>query len=279
MKPKVAVMLVNYRRPADTIECIDSLKKLGYPNLDILCIENGSQDDSLERIRAAHPDVPIKVIEVNQGFLPAGKLCLAWALERGADYVWELNNDTVVFADTLDQLLKVAQSDPKIAAVGSVLYYHEAPEKVQAYGGGRVNLWTGTVWHVLEPGRVDYLTGASMLLNRKAIEEVSRFEDTFRLYFEDTDFCFRLRKKGWKITVAENAKVLHKESVSTKPGSPNYEKNFNESAVKFFKRHAPVPYIPIIRGIGWRLVRRVLKGRFPEAKAILGVLLRSPNLA
>lgn len=279
MSPKVAVMLVNYRRPADTIECIDSLKKLDYDNLDILCIENGSQDDSLERLKAAHPDVPIKVIEVNQGFLPAAKLCIAWALERGADYVWELNNDTVVFSNTLDELLKVAQSEPKIGAVGSVLYYYDAPERVQAYGGGRVNLWTGTIWHVLEPGPVDYLTGASMLLSREVIEQVGRFEDAFRLYFEDTDFCFRLRKQGWKIKVADKAMVLHKESVTTKPGSPSYERNFNESAVKFFKRHAPLPYLPIIRGIGWRLIRRVLRGRFPEAKAILGVLLRSPKLA
>lgn len=278
MSPKVAVLLVNYRRPADTTECIDSLKKLDYPNLDILCVENGSNDDSLECIRAAHPDVPIKVIEVNQGYSAAGKLCLEWALERGAEYVWELNNDTVVFPDTLNELLMVAQADPKIAAVGSVLYYHEAPERVQAYGGGRVNLWTGDVWHVLEPGPVDYLTGASMLLNCKALKEVERFKDTFRLYFEDTDFCFRLRKKGWKIVVAEKAKLLHKESVTTKPGSPNYEKNFNESAVKFFKHHAPFPYIPIVRAIGWRMIRRVLKGRFPEAKAIAGVLLRSPRL-
>lgn len=270
---RVAVVTVNYRRPHDTIECLDSLRAIAHP-LDIICVENGSGDDSATLLNGAHPSVLLLTIEENDGYVPAADLAIRTALDRGADWVWELNNDTVVYPDTLDELLRTARANPRAGAVGTWLRRYGNPDEIDAYGGGQVNLTTGKVWHVVEPGPVDYLTGASILHRRQALLDVPRFSAGFRTYFEDTDFCFRLRKSGWEIAVADRAVVLHRLSATTIAGSPTYERAFCEGAVRFFRRHARFPILPVTLNLVWRLVRRILKRRLPEARAVAGAVLK-----
>ncbi|MCX7596938.1 MAG: glycosyltransferase family 2 protein, partial [Fischerella sp.] len=137
---KVFVILLNWNGWQDTVKCIVSLKGLSYPNYEIVVLDNASTNDSVEQIRAAHPDVTLIETGANLGFAGGNNVGIRYALEHGAEYIWLLNNDTIVDANALSAMVTKAESDPKIGLVGSVLYYMNNPGSVQAWGGGTVNL-------------------------------------------------------------------------------------------------------------------------------------------
>lgn len=269
---QVAIILLNWHGWRDTLECLASLEKLDYPNHRVLVVDNASTDDSVERIQAVYPDIPLIVNERNLGFGGGCNVGIRKSLEDGADYIWLLNNDTKAELHALTAMVEVAEADPKVGAVGSVLYYMDEPEKVQAWGGGYINFWLGVSRHhfVLAPeNRLHYLTGASLLLRREALEQVGLFDEEFFMYWEDTDLGFRLRKGGWRLAVAEGSCIWHKESASLGKKSPLLDQYFNASAVRFFRKHAPLPAFPILIGVGGRMVKRLILGDWKRASCVL----------
>ena len=266
-RPAVAIILLNWHGWRDTIACLESLASLEYTNYHVLVVDNGSTDDSVARIRAAHPQVPILETGRNLGFSGGCNVGIRCAMEEGADYVWLLNNDTTVEPQALIAMVTVAEADPRVGAVGSVLYYLDSPKDIQAWGGGRVCFWSGRTRHHLGPvasAKLHFLTAASILLRRRALEEVGLLdESTFFMYWEDTDFSFRLRKAGWRLAVADQSIVLHREHAATGKGSRLLDYYFNESAVRFFRRYAPIVAWPITIGVLGRLTKRVLRGNLP----------------
>ena len=266
-EPTVYVILLNWQGWRDTIACLESLASLDYTNYRVLVVDNGSTDDSVARIRAAHPQVPIIETGRNLGFSGGCNVGVRRALEEGADYVWLLNNDTTVDPQALSTMVAVAEADPGVGAVGSVLYYLDSPKDIQAWGGGRVCFWTGRSRHLLNPvtgATLHYLTAASVFIRRRALEDLGLLdENTFFMYWEDTDYSFRLRKAGWRLAVADQSIVFHKEHAATGKGSPLLDYYFNESAVRFFRRYAPIAAWPIFIGVLGRLAKRVLRGNLP----------------
>jgi GT2 family glycosyltransferase len=269
----VYIILLNWHGWQDTIVCLDSLASLDYPNYRVLVVDNGSTDDSVTRIRAAHPEVSIMETGRNLGFSGGCNVGMRHALEEGADYIWLLNNDTTVDPHALASMVAVAEADPGVGAVGSIFYYLDNPKDIQAWGGGRVCFWSGRTRHHLGPvpsARLHYLTAASILLRRRALEAVGLLdENTFFMYWEDTDFSFRLRKAGWRLAVADQSIVLHREHAATGKGGPLLDYYFNESAVRFFWRYSPIAAWPISIGTLGRLGKRVLRGNLPGFVATL----------
>lgn len=262
--PTVYIILLNWHGWRDTIACLDSLAMLDYPNHRVLVVDNGSTDDSVARIRAAQPEVPIIETGRNLGFSGGCNVGIRRVMDEGADYVWLLNNDTMIDSQALTAMVAVAEADPGVGAVGSVLYYLDNPKEIQAWGGGRVCFWSGRARHHLAPvssARLHYLTAASVLLRRRALEEVGLLDEkTFFMYWEDTDFSFHLRKAGWSLAVADQSMVLHREHAATGKGSPLLDYYFSESAARFFRRYAPIAAWPISIGTLGRLGKRVLRG-------------------
>ncbi len=269
----VYIILLNWHGWRDAIICLDSLAFLDYTNYRVLVVDNGSSDDSVARIRAAHPQVLILETGRNLGFSGGCNVGIRRALEEGADYIWLLNNDTTVDPQALAAMVAVAEADPCVGAVGSVLYYMDNPKDIQAWGGGRVCFWSGRTRHNLYPvptTQVHYLTAASILIRRTPLVDVGLLdENTFFMYWEDTDFSFRLRKEGWRLAVAERSIVLHKEHSATGKGSPLLDYYFNESAIRFFLRHASTPAVPIVIGVGGRLMKRILRGNMKGALSVV----------
>lgn len=271
--PRVITILLNWQGWRDTVACLDSLALLEYPNHKVIVVDNGSKDESVRQIRAAYPDVHIIETGLNLGFSGGCNVGIRLALSEAADYIWLLNNDTLVESQALSSMVSVAERDGSIGAVGSVLRYLDNPDSVQAWGGGEVSFWTGRSWHYVAPFHdefLHYLTAASILLRRAALEEVGPLdENAFFMYWEDTDLSFRLRGAGWRLAVADRSRVLHRENASTGKGSPQLDYYFNESAVCFFRRHASLPLWPIFIGVLGRLTKRILRGNFQGAKAVL----------
>lgn len=270
MISRVDVVVLNWNGWQDTIGCLETLQRQDYPHVNVLVVDNGSTDSSVDHIRNAMPTVELVQTGVNLGFGGGCNAGIRLALARGADYVWLINSDATVDPGALSALVRRAGQDPMLGAVGSVLYEAETPGRVQLWGGGSVNLWLGRSRHRLSPGSVDFISGASVLLRRAALDGVGLFDDAnFFMYWEDTDLGFRMRQAGWRLAVAEDSQVWHKQSASLGRGSPVLDEYFTRSGVRFLRRYAPVPFVSIALMLGMMVAKRLLQGEISRARAVI----------
>ncbi len=283
MTPLVYIVTVNWCGWRDTLACVASLTKLRYPRYEIVVVDNGSHDDSVAKIRSAHPHMPVVETGHNLGFAGGNNAGIRYALSHHADYVWLLNNDTIVDPDALCAMTAIADADATIGAVGAVLYDMSNPQRVQVWGGGRVQMWLGTSSYCtgpVSPERLDYVSGASLFVKREVFEQVGLLDEGFFMYWEDTDFAFRLKRSGYRMAVAKQARVWHKESASTGKGSAVLDTYFNASAVRFFKRHSRLAVVPITIGVGRKILKRVSQGDWERVKAVWrGFCGKAPDIA
>jgi GT2 family glycosyltransferase len=272
---QVTCVVLNWNGWRDTIDCLDALKESAYPSLRLIVVDNGSTDDSVARIRTAHPDVLLLQAESNLGFAGGNNIGLRHALSHGADYVWLLNNDTTPDRNALSTLVRKAGEDKAIGAVASVCYYAASPAKVEAWAGARVNLWIGYGRNTREPRQDDWfdsLNGTSMLIARAALEDVGLLDEGFFLYWEDTEFSIRLRKRGWRIAAAPDSRVLHKVNASTGGNKVVLDRFQTASVLRLLRLHAPAPRIASLLFLIIRFARRIARLQFARCQSVwLGI--------
>lgn len=265
----VDVVVLNWNGWKDTVACLASLQQQDYPNFNLIVVDNGSTDGSVEQIMQAMPTVELLQTGSNLGFGGGCNVGIRHALARGADYVWLINSDSVADIHALSGLVRAAEKSLALGSVGSVLYEADTVDQVQLWGGGRVQLWSGQSRHRQSHGPLDFISGASVLLRRAAIEEVGLFDQAaFFMYWEDTDLAFRLRKAGWALAVADDSRVWHKQSASLGKRSLLLDEYFTRSGVRFLRRYAPIPFISIAILLGRLLAKRVIMGEFSRARAV-----------
>jgi len=184
------------------------------------------------------PDRRLVVIknERNFGFSEGSNIGIRYALKAAADYVLLLNNDTVVEEHFLAELVRAAQLDRHIGAIGPALYWYKLPDRIQSTGAS-INFWTG---RSIEQNRcktaadldvssnggllpVDYIAGACFLVKREVIETVGELDHTYFLYGEEVDWCFRITRAGYTIISDLNAKIWHKRM-----GSSSKKRKFSQ---------------------------------------------------
>ena len=249
MAPSVTVVVLNWNRLADTLECLASLARQTYPDYRVIVVDNGSTDSSVAGIRARYPEVTVVANSSNLGFAEGNNVGIEQALTQAADYVLLLNNDTVVDAALIEQLVKVAEADERIGAVGAKILYHSEPGRLWS-AGGSVN-YAETVTRLRGYRQIDHgqfdrvqdvecVSGCAMLLRSSALQVVGRLDRLFSpAYFEDTDWCMRARRRGYQIKYAPAAKVWHKVSMSG-GGEYNLRERYliGYNSVQFMKRYA-----------------------------------------
>jgi GT2 family glycosyltransferase len=270
LSASVTVVLLNWNEWNDTSLCLSSLQHLDYPNFQVVVVDNGSKDDSAARIREVYPWVHLIENGKNLGFTGGCNTGIRHGLGQGADFIWLLNNDTTVDPGALSALVEKAETDPRIGAVGSAIYYMQQRERMQCWGGGYVNFWLGRAGHFIEQvddDEVEFITGCSLLISRAAIDKIGTLDEGFFIYWEDSDICFRLRRAGWRLAVAGQSKIWHKGYTATGKGSVSSYKHFNASASRFFKKYAPVPLFSFWMGFGMRLAKRVVVGDWEKLRA------------
>ncbi len=134
-----------------------------------------------------------------------------------------------------------------------------------------INFWLGRSRHFLNSvpnNEIEFLTGASLLLRRCALDSVGLLDEGFFMYWEDGDYCFRLREAGWTLAVAGDSLVWHKEQGTVGKKSTLLDTYFNRSATRFFARHAPIPFISIWVGVGLRIAKRIFIGDWKRARVV-----------
>jgi hypothetical protein len=185
--------------------------------------------------------------------------------------VWLLNNDTSPAPDALSALVKKTLTDRRIGAVASICYFSEAPWSVQAWAGARVNLWIGYGRNTTEPRAdnwFDSLNGTSMLIARTALEDAGLMDEGFFLYWEDTEFCLRLRKKGWQIAAAPDSRVLHKVNASTGGNRLILDRYQTASGLRLLRLHSPAPVLASLIFLTVRFTRRLLRLQFSRCRSV-----------
>ena len=269
--PAITCILVNWNGWQDTIECLHSLRQQNYPALQVIVVDNGSTNDSVRLIREAHPWATVVETGQNLGFPSGCNVGTRLAIEQGADYVWLLNNDTTVPADTAEKLCRTALKHPAAGAIGAVLYYMDNPAKVQAWGGGKANLWTGFVTHFTKATPLtknSYLTGASILLPRKICEEIGLLYEGYFMYCDDSDFCLRICRAGYELVVCEDTAILHKEGASSPKRSPLIDRYATTSCLRLLKRQAPIPAVSMVVYLVLRFANRLRRGEWSNLEAV-----------
>jgi GT2 family glycosyltransferase len=225
---------------------VASLKKVGYSNFQILVIDNGSTDGSVEVLRRAYPDIELIETGDNLGYAGGNNVGLERAVARGADYVVLLNNDTVVDPGFLDTLVDVAERDPQAAFVGPKMLYLDRPDTVW-FGGGRID-WMNGAAHLdhdakddareTAPREVDYITGCCLMVRASALPDIGLMDTRFFLLFEESDWCVRARECGWRCVYVPNARIWHAVSRSFNgTGSPTYRYYFARNELLLYRKH------------------------------------------
>lgn len=248
---KIAIVTVNFNGKQDTLEFLESLKKLRMENgqLKIIVVDNGSTDGSVESIKIQYPEVDILQNGANEGFSGGYNRGMLYAYVWGADYVLVINNDTTVKdSNLLQSMIKVLRSDEKIGLVSPKIYFapgfefhkdrykNEELGKVIWYGGGKFDWDNIRSLHrgvdEVDIGKFDlgeesdFVTGCCMLIKRQVLEKVKKpaagfgfFDDDLFLYFEDVDFTKRAKKAGFKLFYDGSVAIFHKASQSSGIGS------------------------------------------------------------
>jgi GT2 family glycosyltransferase len=231
----VWVVVLNYKAPQLTLDCVASLRALRRP-CRIIVVDNGSEDGSVERFReAAGTDVVVLASPENRGYGAGNNLGILHALEHGAEAVWILNNDTVVEPETLEAMLPTLDSAGGGVVLPLIQLAGEPP--VVWYRGGEVDERRMDVqhWDVGRPvadlpaegpeREITFATGCSLLVPRSTFEQIGLLEERFFLYWEDYEFSNRLRHAGLPIRMATGAVVTHDAGGSSRLGvgpSPTY---------------------------------------------------------
>lgn len=299
--PKVSIVIVNWNTCEDTMECIESLKKIDYPNYEIIIVDNASSGDDVKILQDRFGDYAhIIANDRNDGFAGGCNIGMRYALEKGTDYILWLNNDTIVDAQFLSEMVKVAEGDSAIGITGSKIYYYRYPNRLQSVGG-KMNWWLGKRtmcgWDEEDTGQYDALTerdyvfGTSLLVKKVVVDKISFLDTSFFFNYEDFDYCTRAKRAGFKIVYVPESKIWHKYGASFAK-VPQYEetseliKNSGGNAENFYhlyRKHCPpvlfiFPFLAnmAIISLPGQLIRFAWRGEWQIIKA--GILKRIGRL-
>jgi hypothetical protein len=280
--PKVAVILVNFRRGAETVECIRSLGRSSYEDFDVIVVDNGSADGSLQMLRREYPDTHLIESQRNLGFAEGNNLGIRHALQHSFEYILLLNNDTTVEETMLESLVKTVQENPQAAIVGAKIYYFDRPRALW-FAGGRFNICTAKPTHIglneIDVGQYDhfgpcdYVTGCCLFARREVYERIGLLDPSYFAYFEDADFCIRARRVGFGVYYQPCSIVYHKVSSTSALDSSTYIYFTLRNKILFLRKNSRLwhwfPCLPfLVYFYGRHFVRLIIKWRdFPRARA------------
>jgi GT2 family glycosyltransferase len=275
MEPTVFVVVLNWNLKADLAECLSSLEGITYQNAQVVVVDNASTDRSAEMVRARFPAAHLIVNEWNLGFAGGNNVGLGYALAQGAQYIFLLNNDTLIAPDMLSRLVDVLEAEPSLGIVGPKILYYGTTDRVW-YLGHRRSRWLPVPRRVRSPQEecpvepswfeVDYVSGCGMLIRHDVLQRVGLLDERMFMHYEDADFCRRAQQAGYRLACVPRARMWHKVSQSSYHEAPAVRHAKARNRVLFYRRHphGPHPWLTatfLLASAGATMTVDLLQGR------------------
>lgn len=249
-RPTVGTVVLNYRSTEDTVRCVDSLRTSSQLDQLVVVVDNDEDGPATTELRSRVGNgVDVLCTGDNLGYAAGNNIGIRHVLARRPDFVWILNPDAEVEPETLERLLAAVEEHPDIGVVGPRILHGESRPPRIWFDGGVVDAarW-GATWHrhagrpeatvpPTGPVDVDYVTGASMLVRRAVLDRVGLIPEHYFLYFEETEFCLRVREAGWRTMVDPRARMHHHKRSSGAVPTPYYLYYMTRNRMHFAQRN------------------------------------------
>jgi len=256
---KVAIIILNWNGLEDTIECLGSLKKITYPNYDIILVDNASIDGSAQRLADEFPKVMLIVNEENLGFAAGCNVGIKRAVQRNADYILLLNNDTLVKPDFLNRAVAFAEENPAVGLVGGKIYWHGEGKRLWD-AGGEINWLKGVGermgWGQVDEGQYDtprlttFVTACLMLIKKKVVLNVGLLPEEYFFGVEEWDYSVRVARAGYKLAYVPQLVIWHKiGGAHSSDLAPKWVYCHHRSRLLFMRQNAPKAWYPLWFGL------------------------------
>jgi len=221
-RPRVLIVVLLYNSAEYIGDVFSSLAKITYPkgSHEVLAIDNASTDNSAELIKKNFPNITFIENKENLGFAAGNNIGFKYGEQNNFDYVYLLNADTEVEPDFIDEVVALAQTDTKIAAVQSKMLLHSDKSKINSIGNEIHYLGFGfagghqTKDQALQSKDITYPSGAATLFNMSVLKQVGYFNDSLFMYHEDLDLGWRIWLAGYKCVLAPDSVIYHKYEFS-----------------------------------------------------------------
>ena len=220
-KPLISIITINYNNAEITGDFLESLRYVDYDNIEVIVVDNASKENPTETLKNIYPAVNIILSKKNLGFAGGNNLGIKAA--KG-DYLFFVNNDTVLTANIFEGLLEIFEKYPDAGVVSPKFHYYDSPGTIEFAGYNKVNNFTARNSMVgcksKDYGQYDeikitnYAHGGAMMVPKKVIEEVGLMPELYFLYYEEFDWCEQIKRKGYKVYYQYKSLIYHKESMS-----------------------------------------------------------------
>ena len=211
--PKVSIIIVNYNGKELLQKCLDSLLKVNYDNFEIILVDNNSTDGSVEFITKNYPSLIIIKLDSNKGFAEPNNV--AAKISKGK-YLLFLNNDTVVTPNFISEMVKVMETDKKIAICQSLLLKPDGSVDSSGDFIDHLGVVYNSKTEIDEIREVSSARGASMLVRSDIFEKLDGFDQKFFVTFEDVDLCWRSWILGYRVLIIPTSIVYHEGGITIK---------------------------------------------------------------
>jgi len=244
---KVSIVTVNFNHSLVTDELLDSIAENNtYSNLEIIVVDNASKINPVPVWTIKYPSITFIRSEINLGFAGGNNLGIKAAT---GDYLFLINNDTEITKGLIETLVSTLDEHPEVGMVSPKIKYYEKPDMLQYAGYTPMNYFTARNncegQFEIDKGQYDHVTGvtgfahgAAMMVRREAMEKAGLMSENFFLYYEEMDWCDRIKRQGYTVWVNMQALIYHKESISVGKGSALKEYFMTRNRILFERRNA-----------------------------------------
>ena len=243
----VSIITVNFNQHLVTEALLESVLTLNlYEKIEVIVVDNGSRYDPVPVWKQKYPRFTFIRSEVNLGFAGGNNLAIKEA--KGA-YIFLVNNDTIITAELVSKLVRVLNTVADCGIVSPLIHYFDQPGLIQYAGYSPMNFFTGRNSDIGKfdenrgqydgpPHETAYAHGAAMMVRRKVLENVGLMDERYFLYYEELDWCERIRRAGYKIFLEPSALIYHKESVSVSKTTGLKEFFMHRNRILFVRKNA-----------------------------------------
>lgn len=285
MPKKVSIISVNYNHSHVTDAMLDSVYAYNtYAPLEIIVVDNGSKDNPVPAWQQKYPGVTFVRSEANLGFAGGNNLGIQHAT---GDYLFFINNDTEITPGLIETLVATLEQHPECGIISPKIRYYDKPDMLQYAGFTPMDYYTCRNKCIGQfetdngqydnlTGETGYIHGAAMMLPRTAMEKAGLMPENYFLYYEEMDWCEKVKRAGYTIRINMQALIYHKESISVGAKSAMKEFFMNRNRILFIRRNCGFA----TRAIFWTYFLCVVTPRnilsyLKDKQPFTGVLLKA----